>query len=205
MLLETYTKKIFRAECNPQFESLHCIARLDQDVSEALPYLNAVLGGFEYLKDPPAVMFRSRGRLITVHAREIAVNALKDEEEADKILEWLKREINQAWDNRAAITPSTEGAPRPQVLEILKLLPRTNCRECGEPTCMVFAARAAEGVKGAADCPPLTAGGQTAIEGLSGPVQLRRLTTLYFSVRAASAAMVSWLEAAPTRTTLHCR
>jgi ArsR family metal-binding transcriptional regulator len=155
MLLETYTKRIFRAECNPQFESLHCIAHLDQDVSEALPYLNAVLGGFEYLRDPPAVMFRSRGRLITVHAREIAVNALKDEAEADKILEWLKREINQAWDNRAAITPSTEGAPRPLVLEILKLLPRTNCRQCGEPTCMVFAARAAEGIKSATDCPPL--------------------------------------------------
>ena len=156
MLLQSYIKKIFRAECNPQFESLHCIASLDQDVSEALPYLNALQGGFEYLKDPPAVIFRSRGRLITVHGHEIAVNALQDEAEADKILEWLKREINQAWENRASITPSTEGAPKPQVFEILKRLPRTNCRGCGEQTCMVFAARAAEGVKGAADCPPLT-------------------------------------------------
>jgi ArsR family metal-binding transcriptional regulator len=156
MLLESYTKKIFRAECNPQFESLHCIASLDQDVSQALPYLNAVLGGFEYLKDPPAVIFRSRGRLITVHGREIAINALNDEAEADKILEWLRREINQAWENRTSIIPSTEGAPKPQVLEILKMLPRTNCRECREPTCMVFAARAAEGVKGAADCPVLS-------------------------------------------------
>jgi ArsR family metal-binding transcriptional regulator len=157
MLLESYTKKMFRAECNPQFESLHCIARLDQDVSEALPYLNAVLGGFEYLKGPPAVIFRSQGRLITVHGREIAINALRDEGEADKILEWLKGEINQAWAKRAAITPSTEGTPKPQVLEILKLLPRTNCRECGETTCMVFAARTAEGVKDAAGCPPLAA------------------------------------------------
>jgi ArsR family metal-binding transcriptional regulator len=79
---------------------LHCIAHLDQEVSEALPYLNAVL-------------------------------------------------------ERTEITPSTEGAPKPQVFEILKLRPRSNCRQCGEPTCMVFAARAAEGVKGAADCPPL--------------------------------------------------
>ena len=155
MLLKGYTKRIFRAECNPQFESLHCIASLDQDVSDALPYLNAVLGGFEYLKNPPAVVFRSRGRLITVHGREIAINALNDEVEADKILEWLKREINQAWEQRADITPSTEGTPKPLVIEILKLLPRTNCRECGEPTCMVFAAWAAEGIKGAADCPPL--------------------------------------------------
>jgi ArsR family metal-binding transcriptional regulator len=91
MLLDRYTQKIFRPDCNPQFESLHCIARLNQDVSKALPYLNAAVGGFEYLKDPPAVIFRSRGRLITVHGREIAINALRDEEEADKTLEWLKR------------------------------------------------------------------------------------------------------------------
>ena len=105
MLLETYTKEIFRPECNPSFQSLHCIAHLDQDVSEALPYLNAVLGGFEYLKDPPAVTFRIQGKIMTVHPREIAVNALKDEEEADKILEWLKREINEAWEKRTEIEP----------------------------------------------------------------------------------------------------
>ena len=51
MLLKSYTKEIFRPECNPSFESLHCIAHLDQDISEALPYLNAELGGFEYLKN----------------------------------------------------------------------------------------------------------------------------------------------------------
>ena len=86
MLLKGYTKEISRPECNPSFQSLHCIAHLDQDIREALPYLNSVLGGFEYFKDPPAVTFRTRGKIITVHPREIAVNALKDEEEADKIL-----------------------------------------------------------------------------------------------------------------------
>ncbi|MFH1488524.1 MAG: (Fe-S)-binding protein, partial [Pseudomonadota bacterium] len=151
MLLRSYSKEIFRPQCNPSFQSLHCIAHLDQDVSEALPYLNAVLGGFEYLKDPPAVTFRVHGKIITVHPREIAVNALKDEEEADKILQWLKREINEAWDKRDEIEPKYEGAPKPKVFEILKLLPKTNCRECGEPTCMVFAARIAEGAKGPED------------------------------------------------------
>jgi ArsR family metal-binding transcriptional regulator len=155
MLLKYYKKEIFRPECNPSFQSLHCIARLDQDITEALPYLNAVLGGFEYLKEPPAVTFRVQGKILTVHPREIAVNALKDEEEADKILEWLKGEINEAWENRDRITPSYTGAPKPKLLEILKRLPKTNCRECGQPTCMVFASLAAQGVKGPADCPPL--------------------------------------------------
>lgn len=168
MLLESYTKRIFRAECNPRFESLHCIATLHQDVSAVLPCLNTVLGGFEYLKDPPALVLRSAGRLISLHGREIAVNALRDEAEADKILEWLKREINQAWENRAAIAPRTEGEPKPQVLEILKRLPRTNCRRCGEPTCMVFAARAAEGVKSAADCPEPSGNARQGLEAYLG-------------------------------------
>jgi ArsR family metal-binding transcriptional regulator len=155
MLLTSYSKEIFRPECNPSFQSLHCIAHLDQDIAEALPYLNATLGGFEYLKDPPAVTFRLHGKLITVHPRQIAVNALRDEEEADKILEWMKREINDAWDNREKITPSYEGAPKPKILEILKLLPKTNCRECGQPTCMVFATLAAQGVNEEGDCPAL--------------------------------------------------
>ncbi len=155
MLLKSYTKEIFRPECNPSFQSLHCIAHLDQDVGEALPYLNTTLGGFEYMKEPPAVTFRVHGKIITVHAREIAVNALRDEQEAEKIIEWLRREINEAWEKRGEIEPRYEGAPRPKILEILKLLPKTNCRECGETTCMVFSTKVAEGVKGPEDCPAL--------------------------------------------------
>jgi ArsR family metal-binding transcriptional regulator len=93
MLLKSYTKEIFRPECNPRFQSLHCIAHLGQDIREVLPYLNAVLGGFEYLKDPPAVTFKVYGRLITVQPKQIEINALRDEEEADKSLEWLTRAI----------------------------------------------------------------------------------------------------------------
>jgi len=156
MLLSSYRKEIFRPECNPSFQSLHCFAHLEQDVGEALPYLNAALGGFEYSTEPPSVTFRVHGKIITVHPQLIAVNALKDEAEAVKILEWLKREINEAWENRANIEPCYTGLPRPQLLEILKLLPRTNCKKCGQPTCMVFAALAVEGGKGTEDCPELS-------------------------------------------------
>ena len=164
MLLRSYTKEIFRPECNPGFESVHCMAHLDQDISGVLPYLNTVLGGFDYIKDPPPVIFRSQGKLITIHADKIAINALQDEAEADKILEWLKREINAAWEDRENIEPSYEGTPKPKVIEILKLLPKTNCKECGEPTCMVFAARLAEGAKGPEDCPPMGAENKQRLE-----------------------------------------
>ena len=94
--------------------------------------------------------------MISVHADHIAINANRDAEEAEKILQWLKREINDAWEKRDEITPSYEAAPRPQPFTILKFLPKTNCGKCGFPTCMVFASMAVEGGKGAADCPYLT-------------------------------------------------
>ena len=155
MLLENYRLEIFNSTCNPGAMGVHCYAHLDQDVGPALPYLNTVLGGFEYLQDPPSVTFKAHGKLITVHERKIAINALKDEAEAQKIVEWLKREINDAWENREEIVPSYKRAPRPQLIEILKLLPKINCRQCGETTCMVFASRIAEGAKGIDACPPL--------------------------------------------------
>jgi ArsR family metal-binding transcriptional regulator len=164
MLLENYELEIFNSKCNPGAMGVHCFAHLAQDVSDVLPYLNTLLGGFEYLQDPPSVTFKAHGKLITVHGRKIAVNALKDEAEARKIIEWLKREINDAWDRRDQIEPSMQSTPRPKLLDILKLLPKTNCKACGEPTCMVFAARVAEGAKGIQSCPELTPDARAALD-----------------------------------------
>lgn len=155
MLLKSYTKEIFNNECMPGATSVQCFAHLDEDIGEVLPFLNASLGGHTYIQDPPSVTFKVQGKLITVHARKIAVNALKNEEEATKIIEWLKHEINAAWENREEIEPSYVSAPAPKVFEILKLLPNTNCKSCGQPTCMVFASMVAEGARRAEDCPPL--------------------------------------------------
>ena len=155
MLLKNYTLEIFKSKCQSDAKGVHCFAHLEQDVSDALPYLNSALGGFEYFSDPPAVTFRAQGKLITVHGQKIAVNALKDESEAKKIVEWLKNEINAAWEQKDSIEPSYKGMPKPGIMEILKLLPKTNCRECNEPTCMVFATKVAEGAKGSSDCPQM--------------------------------------------------
>ena len=125
MLLNTYRLEIFNNECMPGAMSVQCFAHLDQDIGAALPYVNAVLGGFEYIKEPPSVTFRAQGKLITVHQQKIAINALKDENEARKIVEWMVREINDAWEKRDEIEPCYEGMPKPKVIEILKLLPKT--------------------------------------------------------------------------------
>jgi len=156
MLLTGYVKNIFLPACMPGASSVHCEADLNEDVREVLPYINATLGGYGYVREPASVSFRLHGKLLTVHARQIFVNALKDEDEADKILQWMMKEINAAWENRDSITPKYEDPPKPNMVEILKFLPKTNCKECGLPTCLVFATRVAAGLKDADGCPPLT-------------------------------------------------
>jgi ArsR family metal-binding transcriptional regulator len=155
MLLSGYTLEIFRSKCHAGAQTLHCFAHLNDDVGAVLPYLNTVLGGFSYTREPPSLTLKNSGKLITIHARKIAVNALRDEEEAEKIVAWLQREINSTWEQRREIEPSVEGVQQPTLIDVLKLLPRSNCRECGEPTCMVFAVRVIEGVKDHNDCPSL--------------------------------------------------
>ncbi len=171
MLLTGYRKEVVRPECRPEAESVHCIAHLDENITEVIPYLNAVLGGFQYLKDPPSVSFKVHGKLIAVHPRMICVNALRTEEEGDKIIEWLKQEINDTWERRGEIEPRYESAPKPKVMEILRLLPKTNCKECGQPTCTVFATQVAEGGKEPEDCPPLAGESKAKLDAYLGQFQ----------------------------------
>ena len=43
------------------------------------------------------------------------------------------------------------------VVQVLKHLPKPNCKECGEPTCMVFASKLLKKEKQLEDCKPLLA------------------------------------------------
>jgi len=96
-----------------------------------------------------------QAKLITLYPQMIAINMVKDEAEAKKILEWLKEEINNTWKKRSEIKPSFEVSPKPRILDILKLLPKDNCQECGLPTCLVFAVQVSEGGRVYDDCPKL--------------------------------------------------
>lgn len=45
------------------------------------------------------------------------------------------------------------------VVEVLRHLPKPNCKECGEPTCMVFASKLLKNEKRLEDCKPLYSSG----------------------------------------------
>jgi ArsR family metal-binding transcriptional regulator len=156
MLVKNYQLE-FRRPPNPEATHLRGFVCLDGDIEELLPYLNTVLRGHLYVRQPPSLTIKYRAKLISFHPREIAINILRDEAEAEEILAWLTGVINDTWKRRETIAPSYEVAPRPSILEILKLLPRTNCQACGQPTCLVLATRVSAGEAAPEACPLLEA------------------------------------------------
>jgi len=84
---------------------------------------------------------KRKGHVITFWSRRIAVTKLEDEEEAREFIEELKEIMNETYANRDHIKPTYNSRPVPRPLDIFKLLPGKNCKECGEPTCMAFAVK----------------------------------------------------------------
>ena len=55
------------------------------------------------------------------------------------MVERLVALVNRVWEERDSLEPDTTTHKRLQPLELYQLLPRTNCRVCGEETCFNFA------------------------------------------------------------------
>jgi len=139
MLLKSYQLRIVLSECNPSSQKVNAIADLSEDISEVLPYLNTVLKGLQYYPEEKILTVKREGRLISFRSRQIGLTKLEDENEAAALMADLKRIINETDANKDHIKPTYASRPIPKPLDIFKLLPGKNCKECGEPTCLAFA------------------------------------------------------------------
>ena len=127
--------------CLADPEKIRFIAYLEKDISEVFPYLNVVLKNAIYNHEGKTITLKKEGRLISLHSGKIAAGKIIDEKDARDVLDWLKKEINYCHENKDALTPSFERRQKLTALDIFKLLPGTNCRRCGDLTCLAFAVR----------------------------------------------------------------
>jgi ArsR family metal-binding transcriptional regulator len=127
----------------------------DGDLTEMLPYLNAVIRGARYTHDTKTLSFRRHGMLVTVMPRDIRAALVPSLDTGRALLEWLKVTINDTYARRAGIVPREGLQHLPSALDLYKLLPCTNCDRCGFGTCVAFALRLASGIGRVAECPPL--------------------------------------------------
>ena len=143
MLIEKYDLEVFTPPCDPEAVRYAARARLTVDISEILPYLNATLRGAIYYPTANALTWKKGGHNVAFHAYEIAASNVEDREGAEKELKGLIDLVNRTWERRAEITPDLATRQRPTSMAIFKLLPQTNCKQCGEPTCYTFALKLA--------------------------------------------------------------
>ena len=155
MLLCNYVLKTVLSDCNPSSQKVNAIADLSEDISEVLPYLNTVLKGIQYNEAEKILVVKKGGRLITFRPRQIALTKLEDENDAGIVMEELKQILNETYANREQIKPTYTSRSIPRPLDIFKLLPGKNCKECGEPTCMAFSLKLVNDEIGWKQCPLL--------------------------------------------------
>src|SRR4030042_182958 len=146
--------KVGRSLCNPEWIAVR--AELSDDIGEVLPYLNAVVKNAVYPPEVQNLNFKIEAGAISLMPREIIVGQGTCEEDGVKVLDYVKRLINDTWEKRAGITPVHERKGEIKAKDILDFLPRTNCRDCGLPTCFAFAVALVKGQKRLQACSALS-------------------------------------------------
>ena len=141
VLIGGYDFRLATPDCHPDAGYFRAHVEIVEDLTEVLPYLNAELEGANYNHGAKALIWPGKGRKFAFRPHEIVVSPVKDREEAERFVQEVVSLVNKIWERRTEIEPSFEGRkPLPNVLDIYKRLPKSNCRECGSPSCMAFAA-----------------------------------------------------------------
>ena len=136
-------------------EKIRVIAEVSDEIHEVFPYLNAVIKGCIYNHPALTLSIRNEEKLITLHANHVTMTLIEDENEAHEMLNWLKDLINQTYENRDQIEPNYSEGEQLKPSDIHKLLPGTNCRECGFRSCLAFAFKLVDEKIGIVSCTPL--------------------------------------------------
>jgi ArsR family metal-binding transcriptional regulator len=155
VLIDRYDLEMCPPACVPGSATWSARAVLDGDIEAVLPYLNARLGGADYDHAARVLVWKDHGHSFAFRSREIKAAPALDREEAKALIDRAVVLANQAWREREHIEPRHERRSRPNLMQVYRLLPHTNCGHCGCATCMAFAAEVREGERGLALCAAL--------------------------------------------------
>lgn len=146
------------ASCSADETRIRTIAHISGNMGPALPYLNAEMPYASYNAAGQSLTYMQGYRLITLYKQRIALAKADHIVDAWRVLESIRRSINDTWARRAEIEPSYMVRRRPDAIEIYSRLPHINCGECGFPTCLAFAMRVHGGYVPLTLCRPVFAG-----------------------------------------------
>ena len=153
------------APCVADLSKIRLIAHISGDLTGVLPYLNAEMPAATYCRDAETLTYMDGYRLISLYAQRLTVAKADDLVDAWRTLEGIRCLVNETWRRRGSISPCWELRRKPPALEVYKRLPGTNCRACGEKTCMAFALRLWNGEVEPSLCAPVFSGERGDLKG----------------------------------------
>ncbi len=124
----------------PAEDSLLLAFKLNNDVSELAPYINSVAKKAVYYEKPRLIKFLLDDYGCALHRNIGSAAAFSGREQGLEFLERLLSYLNEIHLRRDSIEPNHKTYHPISALGVYKLLPRTNCGECGYPSCLAFAA-----------------------------------------------------------------
>jgi len=146
--------------CLSDSDRMKFLAQTDRPLSEVFEILYLHILGSNYSEALGSLTCKRQRRMVTLFSTgKISMTYVKDRDEAGKLLEELKDLMN-----RAFAYCVSHGKPENYLVELRKKvdlakvynsLPKTNCKECSEPSCYVFAIRLMSGEKELHECTQL--------------------------------------------------
>ena len=114
--------------------------RLDTNVSQLFPYINAAIKDANFFDKPEYVLFHMDGIRCTLYSSDIIAAPFMDKGQALTFVNRLIDFLNDLYNKKDSLEPNFKKVSPVSVFDIFKLVPQTNCKECGYTTCMAFAA-----------------------------------------------------------------
>jgi ArsR family metal-binding transcriptional regulator len=131
------------------------IGQPSRSLAEVIPYLATLPGVIAYNPETLTLTFRRPRGFMTLYPEKVYITQVKDSDEGLELFTALVEAVNATWEHRAELVAVTAARRAPRWLDIWTLLPQTNCKQCGEATCMAFAAALLQQTRALTECLPL--------------------------------------------------
>jgi len=128
------------------------IGQPSRSLDDVLPYLAALPGVIAFNPDTCTLTFRRPHGFLTLYADRVYITQVENTEEGLELLAALKDAINITWAHRDELVAVTRSRSAPRPLDVWAQLPQTNCKQCGEATCMAFAFALLQQRRALAEC-----------------------------------------------------
>ena len=125
--------------CLAESGKIIVVGKPSRSLDDVLPYLATLPGVITYNPQAGTLTFRRHPGFMTLYQDCVYITQVRDTNEGLTLLNALVDAINATWNHRHDLTPMSTPRHAPRLFDVWSLLPRTNCKQCGEATCIAFA------------------------------------------------------------------